>query len=133
MARIKNQKRLSDDAVAKIAQYVLSRFAYETVDTKVLLSEFRKIIPLPMMFSNSVTQVWIDKEYIAYSYLDQEVVVYVYITKKHIDEEERAYKAITKKDLLHSSIKSEFSLAKRQMTRTGKDYALFKKRIVKES
>lgn len=137
MARIKNlsdtKETLSTEQVITLAQYVLAYFGYEPVDAKVFISEFRKEIPLPFMFKNDVTQVWIDKEYIAYSFLNEEAVKYVYITQKHIHEEERSYAFTNTKSLLPKSIKSEFSSAKSQMKKTNKNYAIFKKRIVKDS
>lgn len=137
MARIKNKtgtkEALSTQSVITLAQYVLAYFGYNPVEAKVFISEFRKIIPLPMMFSNDVTQVWIDKDYIAYSFLEEEAVEYVYITKKHIDEEERSYKAIHNKSLLPKSIRHGFFLAKEQMKKTNKSYAIFKEWRVKES
>lgn len=137
MIRIKNpsneQRLLSNESVTKLAQFVLKHFGYDSVETNVFLKEFIQSIPLPMMFSNGITQVWIDKEYISYSYLNEEAVKYVYITQKHIDEEERSYAVINKTFLLPKTIKSEFSSAKNQMKKTNKKYAIFKKRIVKDS
>lgn len=80
----------------------------------------------PIMLTKGLTQLWIDREYIAYSNADEERIYYVYITKKHIHEENKSY-AIARRlrnieVYLPKSIRAEFRKAQEDMIKTGLDY-----------
>jgi hypothetical protein len=121
---------LLDIEVVRLAQEVLNCFGFRQLDEKMLLSEFRKVIPMPLILSTEIMQIWIDKYYIAYSCFDVDAVCYVYIAEKHISEEADS---IEKIGPMYRSILEDFSLAKLQMQKTKKRYAIFIKRIVKDS
>ncbi len=87
-----------------------------------------------IMLVRGLTQLWIDREYIAHSNADEECICYVYLTKKHIHEENKSY-AIARRlrnieVYLPQSIRAEFRKAQEDMIKTGLDhyidYSFFK-------
>lgn len=137
MMRVKEptekSKTLPDESVVALAREVLEHFGFKPMDEEWMLSRFKRPIPTPIMLNNSIVQLWIDKYYIAFSYLDEEDIHYVYIAEKHIEEEECSYANPKNGKRLHQSIRNDFKLAKSQMWKSEKKYALFLKRIVNDS
>lgn len=111
----KKREKLTNQQVAVMMMKTLDRFGikYERVD---LLPLFREQIPIPIIHETETHTVWIDREYIAYSSNHEHKVHYIYLTKRHLEEEHSQR---------HNSIISEsFEEAAKRMKYTHRNYAL---------
>ena len=78
---------------------------------------FRADIPVPVIVENKEVTVWIDKYYVAYSMQDEIEVHYLYITRRHLNEE---------KSEKHSRVVGKsFAEAREQMEEKKRGYAVF--------
>ena len=88
------------------------------------------INPKPIILSNDIYQMWIDKYYIAYSELLSDKVKYVYLSKQHIKEEYEAYKEAAKERKkqieIPFGIKEIFDEALLKMKKSGENYIVMK-------
>ena len=81
-------KYLTNSEVAEIIQKTLDHFKLPRLTRDELRSLFIAV-PVPIIKYNEKVQVWLDKEYVAYSRIDDDEVHYVYITLKHLKEERK--------------------------------------------
>lgn len=115
MAYVKKRKeKLTNQQVYVMMMNTLDRFGIKHPPRVELLPLFREQIPIPMIFETLDTTVWLDREYIAYSDNHEHEVHYVYISKRHLEEEYN----------VNSIIAKSFEEARKRMKYTNRDYAI---------
>lgn len=119
---------LDDFTVIKYAQIAALKLGLKIPKHDYLLGKMNLNIPQPVFITNGKQQLWVDKLYIAISCVDIEAVKYVYLTKKHINEERRdycrAYRSKRTTARLPRFVRIEFLKAKAFMKEKEKEYYL---------
>ncbi len=80
---------MTSEQIVGLASLVAKDLGMRDVDETTLLDAIQRTPPMPTILSDSHNQLWVDRDYVAYSALDDSTVQYVYIAKKHAMEELR--------------------------------------------
>ena len=78
--------------IQRLAEYVAAEYGLPRVDRALVRRMYAQATPIPISLENEKGQLWVDKYYLAYRLLDG-VTHYVYLSRTHIREEYRNYKA----------------------------------------
>ena len=78
--------------IQRLAEYVAAEYGLPRVDRKHVRRMYAQATPIPITLENEKGQLWVDKYYLAYR-LPDGVTHYVYLSRTHIREEYRNYKA----------------------------------------
>lgn len=84
-------KYLSPKEVAELAQRVAAMAKIEIPAVESLNAAIRKRKDQPQYITDGYRQLWLERNYIAYSTVDDPVVHYAYLTDRHILEEDYSY------------------------------------------
>ena len=78
--------------IQRLAEYVAAEYGLPRVDRALVRRMYAQATPIPISLENEKGQLWVDKYYLAYR-LPDGVTHYVYLSRTHIREEYRNYKA----------------------------------------
>lgn len=122
-------KQLKETEIAELAHKVAAHIQIKMPAVEELQVELSKRRQMPLLFTNTYSQLWVDKLYIAYSDIDDPNVHYVYLTDKHIDEEYRSYNASRRernKDVcLPEYLNEIFRKALKEMRESEKNFVIY--------
>lgn len=121
-----DKKRLNDATIVKYAQRTAFKLGIPMPEILYLREKMSLTVPQPVILSNSKYQLWIDRYYIAYSEIDEDSIMYVYLSKHHINEEIHNFIIAAKKwnvkASLPDSICVPFTKALKYMNSSNTDY-----------
>ena len=115
---------MTNKEVAKVAKQVAKNLGMKIPPEFYIVKKFEYIYPVPMIYSNDMYQLWVDRYYIAYSRYDEVDVHYIYLKKNHIWEERKNCKESQKEVKLPDNINRVFKDSLLKMKRTNAKYLL---------
>ena len=114
---------LSSTEVYNIAREIAAKYRLPRPDYSEMISEMCGNHPQPLVLTNANGTLWLDKYYVACQLSSWTDVRYVYITSRHINEENASYRVASGARGQHirrpEDIAAQFKLAKRHMNDTG--------------
>lgn len=114
---------LSSTEVYNIAGGIAAKYRLPRPDYSEMISEICGNHPQPLVLTNANGTLWLDKYYVACQLSSWTDVRYVYITSRHINEENASYRVASGARGQHirlpEDIAAQFKLAKRHMNDTG--------------
>jgi hypothetical protein len=112
--------------VVEMAMMTAAKLNIKIPSEKTLLRQLFKRKFIPQIYSNGITELWVDRWYIAFSNINEDEVHYVYLTLRHIYEEYKSFmqasKARKKQIKLPQQIDIAFRKALLEMANTKKTY-----------
>lgn len=123
-------KLLDEGTLLKYAEKAAHKLQIKMPKMKLIKKQINQAVPNAVIMYNGTYQLWIDKNYIAYSGYNEEEVHYIYLTKAHIYEEYESYKKAREerknKIKLPEKTRAAFAAALYRMRLKGVDYDLDK-------
>ena len=80
---------MTSTQIVDLASLVASDLGMLGLDEKTLLEDIKRNPPMPTILSDTRNQMWVDRHYVAYSSVQEQLVHYMYIAKEHATEELR--------------------------------------------
>jgi len=91
------KKDISTKQIIKLIKATADELGLPMPSRKALMNNLLPTgIVMPIIIEKDDLQLWIDREYIAYSNIDEPNVKYVYATRGHLNEEIRDYGTLSK-------------------------------------
>ncbi len=122
------EKYLSAQQVAELTQRIAQRIRITAPKTDELKTAISQKGSLPQHITDGYHQLWVEKQYIAYSTIDDPNVYYAYLTDKHIFEEDQSYinAANARKNFMElpKGIRDQFKYALQIMIEDETNYAI---------